>query len=111
MEKHVNKFEEEAVKDLKIGTVTIGSFKLSLRETMNKTTHSTNAEIEFIEQNIDGRINRYWDGSFHLKGEFNKKEWQLELYTNPWAKAVNKYREYLDSSEKLSILVRTRLET
>ena len=97
-------FEEEAVRNLKIGTVLVGEFNLTLREAMNKIIHSTSAEIQFIEKNIEGKEYQYWDGNFYLKGVHNKKEWQLELHINSWAQAVTRYLESLDSNETIFYL-------
>lgn len=92
----LNKCEKFALRDLTIGQVLVGSFKLTLRESFNKVIHSELVSIEFRDLQFSGA--GCWDNRFELNGTHNSKPWKLELYVSEWSRAVYRYLDEIEEN-------------
>lgn len=75
---------------LKIGTVTSGTFALTLRESCNKIIHATEFEPQFANSRNAKPYFRYsyWNGKCTLKGSQFGKPWSVDLNVYDWSEAM-----------------------
>lgn len=80
-----------AVKELTLGTVHEGSFKLTLREAFNKIIHATDTQLDWIED----ENYQWWSGKIWLFGTNRGAKWKLELDVEAFSIATNRLIESL----------------
>ena len=92
-------FDGKACKNLTIGIITTGNFKLNLRETSNKIIPALNVKPIWIIVKTEKSDFQYWTGEFELSGNHNGKDWVIKLNVYEWAKAFENFIELFESSE------------
>lgn len=80
-----------------VGSVLVGNFTLTLRESCNKIIHATTFNLVF--QNARSTVPRYpysyWNGICQLAGTHSKKQWRVALDVYRWADAMDHFLEDL----------------
>ncbi|WP_212612216.1 hypothetical protein [Ectopseudomonas oleovorans] len=75
-----------------IGSVIVGDFALTLRESCNKIIHAK--KFKLLKSHISPS-NSFWSGVCELQGDFNKNEWQVNINVKEWAASLWHYHENL----------------
>lgn len=84
---------EQRNRSAKIGSVLVGSFDLSVRESCNKIIHATYFELAFENaRNTRPRYNySFWNGICRCSGTYSKKPWRVAINVYGWADAMEGY--------------------
>lgn len=95
----LKELEDEAIGKRKLGSVSKGKFRLTLREAANKIIHSTHAEVNF--KNFSYLNTQYlcWDGAYEMHGKHGQKEWTVVLDIESWAICLSNFLRLLEENE------------
>ena len=91
--------DAQAVANLKLATVQVGTFPLSLREISNKIIHATHVSVLWSTREDSIGYFKYWSGSFALHGHHKSLPWQVDLHVEQWAQAMTRYHDLLQNME------------
>lgn len=89
----LSEMDQDACANLTIGTVSKGSFTLSLRESCNKIVHATEARMRWSNINNSDDSPEYWNGIYALWGENRGSKWQVELNIETWCVAMIRFNK------------------
>lgn len=84
-----SRYDSEACKNLDLGTVLEGNFKLNLREAFNKIVHATDTKLDWNDE--DGY--QWWSGCVFLYGRRDGIDWKLCLNVESFAIASHRLIE------------------
>ena len=86
----LKRIERQAVIGLNIAYDTVGSKKLSIRDSFNKIIHALQVSMSYAETEEGLGNTHFWDGQVHLVGKHDRKEWSYQLVVAEWTKAVRR---------------------
>jgi hypothetical protein len=89
--KQFDLLDQKARADLTLGTVTLGSFPLTLRELSNKIIHATRVAPIWESASAKEVDFKFWGGALELSGERDGKPWGLKLLVPAWACAMQRF--------------------
>jgi hypothetical protein len=89
--------DEASRRNCRIGSVLVGEFELTVRESCNKIIHAT--DFELVMQNARNSNPyypySYWNGVCRLRGIHSKKDWRIALDVYKWSEALDYFLDDL----------------
>jgi hypothetical protein len=87
----------ECIGNSGIGTVLVGNFALTLRESCNKIIHANTFELIFqnARSTVPIYVYTHWNGICQLAGTHSKKQWKIALDVYRWSDAMDYFLQEL----------------
>ena len=94
----VEEIDRNSIGQKPIGSVVIGSFDLSIRESCNKIIHAKKVELSIDQsRNVNPACTySYWNGHCKLSGTSQGgKNWEIELDVFEWCQSMTAFAEQM----------------